>query len=1516
MYPKNGFFVKISTKIKRVFISVTAALVLLPFVLLLSFNIGPFNSFILSTVSGIFSSKFNTEIRIDNLFINPFTRSVTVHKFFVRDLQRDTLLYVQYLHVNLDDFNIGDKSFYFADVRMNNATVKLKTDSSGNFNFDFLLTSDTSEVKTEDTTAVKFNISVSSINFKNLNFCYVSGPDTLEPYAMNFDNLDLRNINLAAKNFSINDSLQIKLDLNSLSAQEKCGLKLKKLSADVDVSPKGILLDSLLLTTDITNLNSPKLHFVYNGFDDFSYFLDSVRLNAVISDSSKLGLNDIGHFVPDIYGYGISPRISAVVNGPISNFCIRKLEVDYGDSTKLRTSAYLKGLPDMNKFYYRVDTLLFRTTSLDVMTLHDPQNDSIPLLDLPEFLDDFGLIKLYASSRGSLKSLTANAKLNSKLGDVFANVRLTSNSKSRDVVGRIDAGNLDLGAISGDHQTLGKLSANLDSISVKIFNDSHVAGVAHGRVDSVGLLGYYYHNIKLDGDFTDSYFNGGVSIKDPGLDVDFAGTVDISDKMAFDFALDVNNADLKKVNILTDSIDKLKLSLIANFTGNSVDNFNGYVKLSEPLLFQRDNDTLIMKDFNLKSFIDNYTNNFANRKYIINSSFFDAQLLGRIRTEQMQMIANHLAFMIFPTLDYEREVPLKLNRRRRVRYSFDDPEFAQKYDSKFSFSIDLNDSKPLTDFFVPELTLSPDTKIVFDSDVRKGISVVRMTSDLITYNDYSAENLLLTGSAKHDTLDIDLDIAKVTLLDEELLKPHFLFEARHDSADWGFKWTDSESEGGNINGNLFIVKNPVPNTFPLIELGFNNSNFHFMQSEWKISPSTIVMDSTSFDVKNFSLSLSQNEETKQDYDFSINGKISEDPTDKLVVTISDFDISILEKFVPDLTFSGTINGKYSVSQVYAFHHDKFPLIEAHTESKKLNINGIALKNLLSDIKLDNGDSVVNISLFTSNKITDTLKTISALGTYDIKSDYVDLAFDLNDLQLNYFKKFFENYLQTSKYSMLSGRARMIGKIDNPLINAALTLHGGYFKIPYLGTQYDLNDSMAITLDNKMIKLEKTKFYSGRGTGVAYLEGVLTHRNFENFNMDVNLLCKNFMVLNAKETDSSAFWGKAFTSGNIKITGDPTRMINIDARVQTDKNTQVFLPLYLASEVSTDWDFITFKNPNQVTEIHRQKADLSDIRMNFNLQVTPDAEVQVILDETTGNILKASASGHLRLDVSGSGDFNMYGTLDIVKGDYLFTMPSMFSKKFEIVQGGFLRWNGDPMDAIVDLSASYRLRKVNLYNLMVDEQYRDKKVPVRCMLNMKGDLMKPKVSFGVKVEENSDVVQGQLDNLDEGNINKQAMSLLLLNQFQPLPGLRSAENSLFSDINPGELVSNQLNHWLSDISDKVNVGVNYQMGDASTSNEFDLAVSTQLLDDRVTVSTNLGVGGTSVNSPSRTNSVVGEVEVDVNLNKTGNIQLRVYNKANDDELEEAPYVQGVGVIFKREFNHINLFKRKRRKNPAE
>ena len=1472
--------------------------------------------------SDYLSDKYKTEINVSRVFINPFSRKVDLKGVFIRDLNDDTLLYAGKINSQFKWFNLTKFGLIFSDLNIDSVTANLIVDSVGNFNFDFLIPNDTTAVDTLETDSEPFNfvIDVKKVNLTNINFKYSTKNDSIIPTAMDFDNIILKNVNLIAHDFSINQDLEIYTKIDSLKAWEHCGFQIDKLAAETFVSTYNIKLYDLQLITPSTNFAADSLKFLYDSFDTFSYFCDSVKIEANVVENSTLALQDLAAFVPDIYGYNIVPKISGNVNGEVNNLKIKNLNLAYGKDTHLFADAEVKGLPDIDNTFFNINIKDLSASQTDLTSIHKA-NDTTKLIDLPDALKDLGIINYNAKIKGSINNLTVDGKLNSNLGTIETAVKVLTDSVSTSIEGVISAGDLDIGSVAGDKQNFGKLFTN-DTVNIKIYNSGNVSGTAKGRIDSLGLLGYTYSNVALNGKFTDKFFDGKISINDNNLKLLFNGLVNFGGKVPrYNFELNVDHADLKKMNILSDTIDNVKFGLTADIEGTSLDDLNGMIFLTEKLTFEQNSKTLELNQLTLNAFIDHYICNLPLKKIIIHSDYLDAQMQGLFETKQLTGILSNFIYMVFPSLNYEGENNIKRPRRppQTKKISFNDPDFQRLLGNNFKFSADLKNTDKITDFFVPELRLSNNTSASGGFDTRKHHIWVDLKTDSIVYNGIKIDSLNVNAHALERDLYFGLRSDSVALSDSFKIKqPMFFIKARRDSATYAMRWQNEEKKNeGEISGDIILKKHYIDKHFPLITGTINKGEFFLMDSQWNIKETSFVVDSNSVEISNFGLK-------SESQSINVDGTIADEPSKKLIADIQELDLSMVSKIlagfniVEGLDIKGIMSGKTSVCNIYG----DIPVFETANKISDLNVNGVSLGDFFANCNFTPVDSIINLDFYTKRRLADknnaekdTLKPLHGYGICNIEHKTIDFSFDVNYLPLNTFKPYFQDYLETSKYSILSGYARLKGKIDDPKIMAAMSLHGGYFKINYLGTQYDINDSLGITLDNNKIKLSRTKLYSDRGTGSATLEGEISHKNFDNININLNLKCNNFMFLNAKESDTAAFYGKAYASGDINLTGNPSRRINIDARVKTEKNTVVYLPMYGASDASTDFEFITFKTNDTLSFAEtRRKANIMGLKMNFNLEVTPDAEVQIILDPTTGDIMKASASGNLRLDISGNGDFNMYGTLQVEKGEYMFTMQNIFSKKFEVQKGGTLRWNGAPTEAIVNISAVYKLRKVNLFNLMpTEESYRDKKIPVQCLLNMRENIMQPEISFGIKLDDSDDRVQTQIDNLDEGNLNKQVVSLLLLNQFQPLPGLRSSNQT--GMFNAGELLSNQLNHWLSDISDNFDVGVNYQMGDETTSSEFEVAVSTQLFDDRVSISTNVGVGGENRNNTatSKSNSVVGEVEVNVNLNKSGSIKLKAYNKANDDDFDQAPYTQGVGISFRKEFDKIrDLFARKRKK----
>jgi hypothetical protein len=332
--------------------------------------------------------------------------------------------------------------------------------------------------------------------------------------------------------------------------------------------------------------------------------------------------------------------------------------------------------------------------------------------------------------------------------------------------------------------------------------------------------------------------------------------------------------------------------------------------------------------------------------------------------------------------------------------------------------------------------------------------------------------------------------------------------------------------------------------------------------------------------------------------------------------------------------------------------------------------------------------------------------------------------------------------------------------------------------------------------------------------------------------------------------------------------------------------------------------------------NKYKVDLRGIQLNFDLEVTPDAEVQMIFDPTVGDILKGKGSGDLKMQINTLGKFNMYGNYTVEEGEYLFTLLNVINRKFTIEYGGTVVWNGDPLDAVINLKAIYRT-KASLSELLPQSSDQSaSKTTVDCLILMTGKLMSPNIQYDIYLpnaeESTREKVKNAINTSDE--LNKQFSSLLVLNSFMPNESgkaLGFGSSSPYGNaagVNASEFLSNQLSHWLSQISSDVDFNFNYRTDRKLKSDEVEVAMSTQLLNDRLTIYGNLGV---PTNAAAQTSSkFVGDVDIDYKITKSGKLRIKAFNHSNEGQISLlSPYTQGFGLVYKEEFNTFGeLWKR--------
>jgi hypothetical protein len=176
-----------------------------------------------------------------------------------------------------------------------------------------------------------------------------------------------------------------------------------------------------------------------------------------------------------------------------------------------------------------------------------------------------------------------------------------------------------------------------------------------------------------------------------------------------------------------------------------------------------------------------------------------------------------------------------------------------------------------------------------------------------------------------------------------------------------------------------------------------------------------------------------------------------------------------------------------------------------------------------------------------------------------------------------------------------------------------------------------------------------------------------------------------------------------------------------------------------------------------------------------------------------------------------------------------------------------------------------------------------------------------------------MIFANLDTTNVSVVNEQMISLLVLGTFN----YSNAGNVNLAS-SGYNILANQLSSMLSKMSDKFDIGVNYKVGDEVSQQEFEVALSTQLFNNRLSIAGNFGM--TYDQAQKNASNIVGDVDISYKLTKDGRWLLKAFNHSNMNSWyyynnydKISPYTQGVGVAYRKEFNNIHeLFTRQRKK----
>ena len=1409
------------------------------------------------------SSELNAEISIDRVSFR-LVKSIVLKGVLVKDLHGDTLIYASEINVAISKFSTKERQLSISNLLLSNGTFNLnryKGEENDNLNFliDYFSSTDTSS-------SAPWALNVKNLVFENMHFRRLNENDTDKVHGVNFSNLDLSSIYGDFNNFHIiNDS--IFADIDKLRFKEKCGFSINEFSGQAKVSNTEIRVKNLVIHSPNTNIKT-NLVFQFDSFACFDEFTSQVNWTSEFKKSS-VSFKDISYFTDDLWGMDDSINIDGNFKGKVNSFKGKNVSIQYGQNTSFKGNIIMNGLPKIEDTFIELSADEIKSTRKDIETIPVPPFTENKHVVIPENLEPLGIVRFKGRFTGFYNDFVAYGTINTALGLISSdlNLKYDKNKKTTAYSGHLSSTKFDAGIIA-KVPDLGKVTLSVD-VKGSGMRFDNVNAVLNGKIEAIEFKNYTYRKIDVDGVFAKQLFNGKLSVNEPNVIFDFMGTIDYRKKLPeFNFIADIKHAQLDTLNLFRLSGETvLETSLSTHFKGNRPDNIVGSIEILN-------------------------TNFRAGKKlYHINTFNLNSETESGIRT--VDVISDNLDAHCRGTFEFETIGDAFKEILPRYLPSVILPRKSFKSNQNFTYDIRLKNLNVITENFLPSWDFAPNTTIKGNFNSSQYDFELVLNTPYVRYKNYTMENLSISADADRQRMNLTTSALRILGTDSTSLieLPKITSIAKNNQVIYTIHLADKDTfaNRARLSGNF--------NFFSQSKFNFKVDSSYLVidNQEWKLDSSNFVsIDSSLIIAKN--LFFKNERET-----VSIDGKISKNENDRLNVEMTNFDIKHINTIAKtDKNFlAGIMNGKIHLSDVY---HK--PQLESDLMISSFRIYGDTIGNMAIHSAYNSEKEVLSTTI---NAIKGTAKIIDIRGDYFLNKeiDNIEYTIQISNLYLHPIEKYIDDIL-TNVYGKVSADLKMTGTFKRPMFNGTVDLNKTSVLINYLQTHYSFTTQAKINNNDILIdRLTLTDVNNNE----AVLNGMITHKFFHDFRFDVIMHANKFQVLKTTAKDNSLYYGIANGTGYARFYGPLTNM-NMDISMSPERGTVVNIPLNSSGDISRS-DYIKFidRSKDTTATAHTGKqVDLSGVRLDMNLDMSQNALINIIFDEKIGDVISGSGTGSLKLDINTAGNFNMYGTYTIEKGDYLFTLQNLINKRFTIDNGSKITWAGDPYEANVDLSATYIVNTSSLYNLLSDSSYK-RRLPVECRLLLTNKLMNPTINYEIKVRGLDPTAESIVRTIlnSEQEISKQMFGLLVFNQFIPQTGpgqVGRLDAGAGAGASASELLSNQVSNWLGQLSKDINIGFNYRAKDTYSSDEVILMLSKSLFNNRLTFEGNVGYY-TAAQSYSNT-SVVGDFNAEYKLKEDGRLRVRGFNRSNADNIisySQSPYTQGIGVFFRKEANNL-------------
>ncbi len=1425
----------------------------------------------------------NEEIQLSNVNVD----------FNSEPSQLESSFIIGDLLINPKTFDLKKSIINFDRAKLSNSTIKIQINSTA-------ANIPPPDSVTNAPETPPFKIISSELAIENSNFKFDDKGTPAIPAGMDYSHLFLKDIFLKAENLNYSTESTM-ISIESARLKEQSGFVLDNLTTDFKMSPSQISLEDMLLETPGSEIKRSAI-ISFPSMEALQKDPGMLGLDIDL-DNSKIAMKDVLLTVPALGAQmtnipsNATLYVDARITGRVNDLNLRSVVLKGLSATSIDVNGTIKGLPDPKNIYANLDIRKFQSGRNDIVALA-PANSLPSNISLPESFSVSGKI------RGGMNDLYTNLTFNSTLGGAKAEGTLqniTDQNKARyDLT--LNARNLNIGALMKNPQ-LGSVTADISAKGVG-FNPQTANATFKGMVSSVTLNKYNYKNINMDGLIADKNYRINASVHDPNLYADLHGRgTFFGEYPSVHLTASIDSIKTLPLNLSTDEVI-YHGNIKANFTNIDPNNLTGDATVTHSIIvYNGERATLD----SLEIFANNSG---GNQSLILKSDFASATIIGQYKLTQLGAI-------IQKSIDPYYNIS-----------GGNDTTTVDPY--HFSITAGINDN-PAIRAFVPSLEKFKPIKLLgrFVSD--SGWSVY-MKAPYIKMAGTEIDSLLLQAKTATDVLAFKTSFSGLKSGSSLAMYATSLDGTMRDN-DLKFTLKVKDAKAKNkylLSGSL---DQPSPNSYTL-SLGADTLLLNY--DKWNIAAdNAISLISGDITAKNFLLS-----QGLQQLKINSEGAGTNKP---LRIDFSNFNIATITGFIQNdsLMVGGLLNGNALIKNIQTQPNFTTDLTIQNLSYYKDTLGTLTAKVNNNQANTFNAD--ISLKGFGND--------ISIMGDYFLKpenkSSY-DFVVNINTFQLKTVEGLSQGAIKDARGN-LYGKIALNGSLDDPNINGNIQFNNTSFVASTLNNVFKIDKESIAVINNEGIQFNSFSIRDTANNPIT-IDGMLNTKNFYDYTFDLTVKARNFQAINSTSKDNELFYGKMVFSTNLVIKGTPTQP-SVTGTLAIDDNTDFTIVMPQQDPgVSKREGIVRFVDYSATAEdsllmVPYDSLNVSPLigyDISVNITVSKLATFNVIVDAANGDFLKIRGAGELTAGIDASGKVTLVGSYEIEEGAYNLSF-NFLKRNFIIQKGSRVVWTGEPTTAQLDVTAIYVANTAPLdlvqNQITSDATLYKQKLPFEVHLTMKGELLKPDITFNVLLppDKNYNVsgdvvttVQNALTQIrqDPGEMNKQVFALLLLNRFV---GQNPFDNSGGSSLSAGtfavQSVSRLLTEQLNDLTKNLISGVDidfdlatsqdFTTGSQQTRTDLNVGISKSLLSDRltVTVGNDFQLGGPQT-SGNKQQSFAGNVSINYKLSKDGKYMLRAYRKNDYTDIIQGYVIEtGLGFIISANFNKLNeLFttKEQRRK----